>query len=52
MDDDGSWLKGPGKVVTCLWTVNLTPPKFQMAVRHRCKSLSVEGKPARVMEAT
>ena len=26
MDEDGSWLKGPGKIVARLWIVGLTPP--------------------------
>ena len=49
---DGSWLKGPGKIVARLWTVGLTPPQFQMAVRCRCEFMSAEGSPARVMEVT
>ena len=52
MNEDGSWFKGPGKVVARLWIVGLTPPRFQMAVRSRCEFLSVEGDPARVMEVT
>ena len=27
MEEDGSWLKGPGKIVARLWTVGLTPPE-------------------------
>ena len=54
MDNDGSWLKGPGKIVARLWTVGLTPPppRFQMAVPRRCEFLSAEGDPAWVMEVT
>ena len=52
MKVDGSWLKGPGKIVVCLQIVGLTPPRFQRAVRSRCELLSVEGDPARVMEVT
>ena len=52
MNEDGSWLEGPGKIVARLWIVGLTPPRFQMAVCSRCKFLSVEGDPARVMEVT
>ena len=52
MEEDGSWLKGPGKIVSCLWIVGLTPPRFQMAVRSRCEFLPVEGDPARVMEVS
>ena len=50
MNEDGSWLKDLGKIVARLWIVGLTPPRFQMAVRSRCKFLSVEGDPAGVME--
>ena len=52
MNEDGSWLKGPGKIVARLWIVGLTPPRFQRAVRCRCKLLSAEGDPIRVMEVT
>ena len=52
MNEDGSWLKGPGKIVARLWIVGLTPPRFHMAVRSRCEFLSGEGDPARVMEVT
>ena len=52
MNEDGSWLEGPGKIVARLWIVGLTPPRFQMAVCSSCKFLSVEGDPARVMEVT
>ena len=52
MNEDGSWLEGPGKIVVRLWVVGLTPPRFQMAVRSRCEFLPVEGDPARVMEVT
>ena len=45
-------MKGPGKIVARLWTVGLTPPRFQRAVRSRCELLSAEGDPARVMEVT
>ena len=47
-NEDGSWLKGPGKIVARLWIVGLTPPRCQMAVRSRCEFLSAEGDPARV----
>ena len=52
MNEDGSWFKGPGKIVARLWIVCLAPPRFQMAVRSRCEFLSVEGDPARVMQVT
>ena len=52
MEEDVSWLKGPGKIVARLWIVGLTPPRFQRAVRCRCELLSAEGDPARVMEVT
>ena len=52
MEEKGSWLKGPGKIVARLWIVGLTPPRFQRVVRSRCELLSVEGDPARVMEVT
>ena len=52
MNEDGSWLKGPGKIVARLWIVGLTPPRFQRAVRCRCELLSAESDPVRVMEAT
>ena len=52
MNEDGSWLKGPGKIVARLWIVGLTPPRFQRAVRCRCELLSAEGDPIRVMEVT
>ena len=52
MMEDGSWLKGPGKIVARLWIVGLTPPRFQRAVRCRCELLSAEGDPIRVMEVT
>ena len=52
INEDGSWFKGPGKVVARLWIVGLTPPRSQMAVRSRCEFLSVESEPARVMEVT
>ena len=52
MNEDGSWLKGPGKNVARLWIVGLTPPRFQRAVRCRCELLSAEGDPFRVMEVT
>ena len=52
MEEDGSWLKGPGKIVARLWIVGLTPPRFQKAVRCRCELMSAEGDPARVMEVT
>ena len=47
-NEDGSWLKGPGKIVARLWIVGLTPPRCQMAVRSRCEFLFAEGDPARV----
>ena len=49
---DGSWLKGPGKIVARLWIAGLTPPQFQMAVRCRCEFMSAKGDPARAMEVT
>ena len=52
MEEDGNWLKGPGKILPRLWIVGLNPPRFQRAVRNRCEFLSVEGDPARVMEVT
>ena len=52
MNEDGSWLKGPGKTVARLWIVGLTPPRFQRAVRFRCELLSAEDDPIRVMEVT
>ena len=52
MNEDGSWLKGPGKIVARLWIVDLTPPRFQRAVRCHCELLSAEGDPIRVMEVT
>ena len=52
MNEDGTWLKGPGKIVARLWIVGLTPPRFQRAVRCRCELLSAEGDPIRVMEVT
>ena len=52
MNEDGSWLKGPGKIIARLWIVGLTPPRFQRAVRCRCELLSAEGDPMRVMEVT
>ena len=52
MNEDGSWLKGPGKIVARLWIVRLTPPRFQRAVRCRCELLAAEGGPIRVMEVT
>ena len=52
MNEGGSWLKGPGKIVARLWIVGLTPPRFQRAVRCRCELLSAEGDPIRVMEVT
>ena len=52
MNEDGSWLKGPGKVVARLWIVGLTPPRFRRAVRCRCELLSADGDPIRVMEVT
>ena len=52
MNEDGSWLKGPGKIVARLWIVGLTPPMFQRVVRCRCELLSAEGDPIRVMEVT
>ena len=52
MEEGGSWLKGPGKIVARLWIVGLTPPRFQRAVPSRCELLSIEGDPARVMEVT
>ena len=52
MEEDGSWLKGPGKIVARLWIVGLTLSRFQRAVRSRCELLSAEGDPARVMEVT
>ena len=52
MNEDGSWLKGPGKIVARLWIVGLTPPRFQRAVRCRCELLSAEGGLIRVMEVT
>ena len=48
----GSWLKGPRKIIARLWTVGLTPPRFQMAVPTCCEFLSVEDDSARVMEVT
>ena len=52
MDEDGSCLKGPGKIIARLWTVGLIPSRFQMAVRRRYDFLSAEVDPARVMEVT
>ena len=52
MKEDGSWLKGPGKIVARLWIDGLTPSRFQRAVRCRCELMSVEGDPAEVMEVT
>ena len=52
MDEDGSCLKGSGKIIARLWTVGLIPPRFQMAVRRRYEFLSAEGDPVRVMEIT
>ena len=49
---DGSWLKGPGKIVARLWIAGLTPPQFQMAMRCRCEFMSAKGDPARAMEVT
>ena len=37
MKEDGSWFKGPGKIVARLWIVGLPPPRFQMAVRRGCE---------------
>ena len=52
MEEDGSWLKGPGNIVERLRIVGLNSPRFQRAVGSRCEFLSVEGDPARVMEVT
>ena len=52
MEEDGSWLRGPGTIVARLWIVGLTIPRFQRAVRSRYELLSAEGDPARVMEVT
>ena len=52
VDKDGSWLKGLGKIVARLWTVDLTPPKFQIAVCRRWEFLSAESDPAKVMKVT
>ena len=52
MEEDDSWLKGPGKIVARLWIIGLTPPRLQMAMRSRCEFLSVEGDSVRVMEVT
>ena len=52
INEDGSWLKGPGKIVARLWIVGLTHPRFQRAVLCRCELLSAEGDPIRVMEVT
>ena len=47
---NGSWLKGPGKIVARLGTVDLISPQFQMAVRCHYDFMSAEGDHARVMK--